>query len=165
MDEIAMLGAVQRRIGRPAVVRAARGMSHFGEHALGWLAVGTIGAVADSGRRREWLLGVAAVAGAHGASIAVKRVVRRTRPQDERVRVLVDTPSTLSFPSSHSTSTTAAAVIFSGLTGRKLVPVLVPPMLASRMVLGVHYPSDVLLGSALGAAVGTVTTHVLRKKR
>lgn len=165
MDEIAILRAVQRRIGRPPVVRVARGMSHFGEHALGWLAVGTIGAVADSERRREWLLGAAAVAGAHGASIAVKRVVRRTRPQDDRVRVLVDTPSRLSFPSSHSTSTTAAAVIYSGLTGRRLVPVLVPPMLASRMVLGVHYPSDVLLGSALGAAVGTLTTHLLRKKR
>jgi membrane-associated phospholipid phosphatase len=27
-------------------------------------------------------------------------------------------------------------------------------MLISRLVLGVHYPSDVLVGSALGAAIG-----------
>lgn len=160
-----MLGAVQRAVGRPAVVTGARTLSHFGEHALGWLAVGTIGAVADSARRREWLLGTAAVAGAHGASIAVKRVVRRRRPEDERVKVLVDTPSALSFPSSHAASTTAAAVVFSRLSGRRLVSAIIPPMLVSRLVLGVHYPSDVLTGSALGATVGVLAIRNFGKKR
>jgi membrane-associated phospholipid phosphatase len=94
------------------------------------------------------------VAGAHGASIAVKRVVRRHRPTDPSVAVLVDTPSRLSFPSSHATSTTAAAVLYGGLLSRPLTAVLVPPMLVSRLVLGVHYPTDVLVGSALGAAIG-----------
>lgn len=160
-----MLGAVQRSVGRPAVVRGALALSHFGEHALGWLAFGTIGAVANPARRREWLLSTAAVAGAHGASIAVKRIVRRKRPEDDRVKVLVGTPSALSFPSSHSASTTAAAVVYSRLTGRQLVPALVPPMLLSRLVLGVHYPSDVLTGSVLGAAVGLLATRKLGKKR
>jgi membrane-associated phospholipid phosphatase len=150
------LEAVQRRIARPPVVATARGMSLFGEHALGWLALGTLGAIVDRRRRRDWLTAAAGVAGAHGASIAVKRVVRRPRPDDPRVRVLVGTPSRLSFPSAHATSTTAAAVLYGRLLGRPLAPVLVPPMALSRLVLGVHYPSDVAVGAALGAAVAAL---------
>ncbi|MGH3585594.1 MAG: phosphatase PAP2 family protein, partial [Pseudonocardia sp.] len=39
--EVRVLEAVQGAIARPPVVRVARGMSLFGEHAAGWLAVGT----------------------------------------------------------------------------------------------------------------------------
>lgn len=161
--EVRALARIQRGIGRRPVVRAARGLSHFGEHAIGWVAVGVVGAAVDRDRRRDWLTGVAGVVAAHGASIAVKRVVRRPRPTDESVEVLVKTPSRLSFPSSHATSTTAAAVVYSGLTGRNLVPALVAPMLVSRLVLGVHYPSDVLAGATLGAVIGGVVRRVLKR--
>lgn len=154
--EVAVLAAVQRGLNRPGVVSAARGLSHFGEHSAGWFAVGLLGAAVDGRRRREWLTAAAGVVGAHAASVAVKRVVRRPRPEDPSVEVLVGTPSRLSFPSAHATSTTAAAVVYSGLTGRNLVPVLVPPMLASRLVLGVHYPTDVFAGAVLGGTIGTL---------
>jgi membrane-associated phospholipid phosphatase len=154
--ELRALETVQGAIARPPVVRAARAMSLFGEHAGGWLALGTLGALADRRRRRDWVTATAAVALAHGASIGVKRVVRRPRPDDPRVQVLAGTPSRLSFPSAHATSTTAAAVLFGTLLRRPLVAVLVPPMALSRLVLGVHYPSDVLAGSLLGAAVAAV---------
>ena len=111
-------GAIGR--GRPSCA-TARGMSLFGEHAAGWLALGLLGALADRPRRRDWLTATAGVAAAHGASIAVKRVVRRPRPTHPRVQVLVGTPSRLSFPSAHATSTTAAAVLYGGLLGRRLV--------------------------------------------
>lgn len=163
--EVRALARIQRGIAHPPVVRAARGLSHFGEHAIGWFAIGVVGAAVDKGRRREWLTGAAGVVAAHAASIAVKRVIRRQRPMDDSVEVLVRTPSRLSFPSSHATSTTAAAVVYSGLTGRNLVPALVPPMLVSRLVLGVHYPSDVLAGATLGAVVGGVVRRVLKRKR
>lgn len=159
--EVALLAAVQRRVAHPRTVSVARGMSHFGEHALGWLAIGALGALVDRRRRRDWLVSAAAVAAAHGTSIAVKRVVRRHRPTDPSVQVLVGTPSRLSFPSSHATSTTTAAVLYGGLLRRPLTPVLVPPMLVSRLVLGVHYPSDVLLGSALGGAIGALVRRRL----
>ncbi len=151
--EVAALTAVQRRIDHPSVVRAARAMSFFGEHAAGWIALGAAGAALDRPRRRQWVTATAGVAAAHGTSIVVKRVVRRPRPHDPRVAVHVGTPSRLSFPSSHATSTTAAAVLFGGLLGRPgAVLPTVPAMALSRLVLGVHYPTDVLAGSALGVA-------------
>lgn len=162
--EVAVLAAVQDAVANPTTVRAARGMSLFGEHAAGWLALGVLGAALDRPRRREWLGSAAAVAFAHGASIGVKRVVRRRRPEHHTVRVLVGTPSRLSFPSSHATSTTAAAVLYGGLLGRRRragtrataragAAVTVGAMALSRLVLGVHYPTDVATGTALGAAV------------
>ena len=38
-------------------------------------------------------------------------------------------------------------------TGLPLPALLIPPMALSRLVLGVHYPSDVITGVAVGAAV------------
>lgn len=151
--ETAVLRMVQDALASPAVLGAARGLSLFGEHAAGWLAAGALGAALDRRRRRDWMLAASGVAVAHGLSIGVKRVVRRRRPDDPGVRTLVSTPSALSFPSSHAASTTAASVVYGALTGHRLTPVLVPPMLISRLVLGVHFPTDVLAGSVLGAAV------------
>jgi membrane-associated phospholipid phosphatase len=161
--EVRVLKAVQGTLGRPPVIRVARGMSVFGEHAVGWLAMGALGALVDRRRRRDWVAATAAVALAHGASIGVKRVVRRPRPDDPRVQVHVGTPSRLSFPSAHATSTTAAAVLFGALLRKPLAAALVPPMAVSRMVLGVHYPTDVLAGSALGAAVAVIARRATRK--
>nr|WP_232017194.1 phosphatase PAP2 family protein [Gordonia insulae] len=159
--EVAALLAVQQlAAGRPAVVSAARGLSHFGEHSLGWLAVAGVGAAAayrrgDDVAVRRWAQAGVGAFGAHAASVIIKRVVRRKRPHDERIRIGVSTPSKLSFPSSHATSTTAAAILIgraAGLPPAALPAALVPPMLLSRLVLGVHYPTDVLAGAAIGAA-------------
>ncbi|KZF04683.1 MAG: phosphatase PAP2 family protein [Rhodococcus sp. (in: high G+C Gram-positive bacteria)] len=150
--EVRILSKIQSTVGaQPGAVAIARGMSHFGEHALGWVAIAGIGAALDAPRRRQWAGVAVGAVGSHAASIVIKRVVRRPRPNDPSVRINVSTPSKLSFPSSHATSTTAAAVLLGRLTGLPLPAVLVPPMLLSRLVLGVHYPTDVLAGSALGA--------------
>lgn len=153
--EVTVIVAVQSALaGRPGALTAARGLSHFGEHSLGWLALALLGALLNRGHRRDWLVAGAGTFGAHAAAVLVKRLVRRERPHDPAVAVHVGTPSRLSFPSAHATSTTAAAVLLGRATGLPLPPVLVPPMALSRILLGVHYPSDVAFGVALGAAAG-----------
>lgn len=147
----------------PGVLPVARGMSFIGEHAAGWLLLSAAGAVLDQPRRRQWLgLGAAAFS-THAASVVIKRIVRRPRPHDPRITIGVGTPSKLSFPSSHATSTTAAMVALSRTIAHPAPLAVIPLMMISRMVLGVHYPTDVTVGALLGAAGAQVVDTLERR--
>ncbi|AJI79964.1 MULTISPECIES: phosphatase PAP2 family protein [Corynebacterium] len=152
----------------PGILPAARGLSHFGEHALGWMALSALGAAVNYSKpqkRRQWAyVGVGAFT-AHAASVVIKRIVRRKRPDYDYVKVGVKTPSKLSFPSSHATSTSAFLVGAAHVLGTPAPLVGVPVMMASRMVLGVHYPSDTALGALLGAATAEACHRYERKSR
>jgi membrane-associated phospholipid phosphatase len=152
--EVAALIKIQSLAASPGMARSAVILSHLGEHALSWTALGLVGAVRDPPQRRPWLRATATVVGAHAVSVVLKRVARRHRPSDPRIQVRVSTPSDWSFPSSHATSTTAAAVAYSRLLRRRYPLLSIPVMMASRVILGVHYPSDVVAGGVIGAVMG-----------
>ncbi|MEP7193643.1 MAG: phosphatase PAP2 family protein [Actinomycetota bacterium] len=152
--EIAAVITIQSLASSRGIQRGARTLSHLGEHAMTWIALGLVGAARFPAERGPWLRATATVVGAHGVSIVLKRLVRRHRPADPRIQVHVRTPGDWSFPSSHAASTTAAAVAYSGLLGRRYPLISIPVMMTSRVILGVHYPSDVLAGGLLGAAMG-----------
>jgi undecaprenyl-diphosphatase len=60
------------------------------------------------------------------------------------------TATKLSFPSSHAVTSFAAARAF----GVPALWAVALPMALSRLYLGVHYPSDIAAGAALGAVLG-----------
>nr|WP_303715740.1 phosphatase PAP2 family protein [Kutzneria buriramensis]WKX16229.1 phosphatase PAP2 family protein [Kutzneria buriramensis] len=148
-----ILSALRSYGGDPRVASAARALSWAGEHGALWLAAGLTGAAVDGARRGAWLRGTALTAGAHLVSMGVKRVVRRPRPA--HVEPLVRTAGRHSFPSSHATSAAAAAVAY-GALGARVIPPLAAAMCLSRLVVGVHYPSDVAAGAALGALTARI---------
>ncbi|MEV7883257.1 phosphatase PAP2 family protein [Streptomyces sp. NPDC002817] len=154
-----ILSALRACGADPRVGGAARALSRAGEHGALWLAAGLAGAAADGARRGAWLRGTVLIAGAHVVSMGVKRMVRRPRPA--HVDPLVRTAGRHSFPSSHATSATAAAVAF-GVLGARAVPPLAAAMCLSRLVVGVHYPSDVAAGAALGALTARAGARWMR---
>ncbi|GAB3947130.1 phosphatase PAP2 family protein [Corynebacterium tapiri] len=149
----------------PGITSGARTLSHVGEHAAGWLALSAAGFAFDRKRRRQWAAVGSAAFCSHAASVVIKRIVRRQRPTDPRIKVGVSTPSTLSFPSSHATSTTATMVGLSHVTGSSAPLLGIPVMMISRMVLGVHYPTDTLVGAAIGALTTRAAFDIERKTR
>lgn len=143
----------------PRVAGVARALSRTGEHGALWLMVGLAGAAVDGARRGPWLRGTALTAGAHLVSSCVKKVVRRPRPGHITPRVR--TAGRHSLPSSHATSAAAAAVVY-GALGAYAVPPLAAAMCLSRLVVGVHYPSDVAAGAALGVLTACAGARWMR---
>jgi membrane-associated phospholipid phosphatase len=140
----------------PARVRWVRRYSRLGEHSLVWLAVGAAGVGADGERRGRWARATACVAAAYLISTTIKLVIARRRPVIEDLPHLMATPTGLSFPSSHSTSSFAAARAFGGLLPAGPLYAAAAGMAFSRLYLGVHYPSDVAAGAALGTLIGSL---------
>jgi membrane-associated phospholipid phosphatase len=150
-----ILRALRTRWHSPGAERAVARFSRLGEHGGVWLAVGAIGQIVDRPRRREWRRARRTVTRAYVANTAIKLIVRRRRPELEDLPPLTGTPTALSFPSAHASTSFAGAVCYSRL-GLPAMPLyaLATALSASRLYLGVHYPSDSLAGALLGTALG-----------
>jgi membrane-associated phospholipid phosphatase len=138
----------------PAVELPIRRFSRLGEHAAIWLAIGLAAAALDRRRRADWLRATRAVLAAYALNTLLKTVVRRKRPQIEKLPALISTPTALSFPSAHASSSFAAARAFSSRLPARPLYAGATAMALSRVYLGVHYPSDIAAGALLGTLVG-----------
>jgi decaprenylphosphoryl-5-phosphoribose phosphatase len=144
-----------RSAARPPASDVVGRFSSLGEHAALWLAAGTLGALVDRPRRARWKRGVLLVAATYALNTAIKALVRRPRPVVEGLPALVATPTKLSFPSAHSSTSFAAARAYGRLVPAAPLYVTAAAMAASRVYLGVHYPTDVAAGALLGFAMGS----------
>ncbi len=139
----------------PETTRWVKRFSHLGEHGAVWLVSGGTAALVDRRRRKRWLRATASIGAAYATSTSIKLAVGRKRPAIEDLPHLMATPTGLSFPSSHSTSSFAAARAFGALVPGAPLQVAALAMGLSRLYLGVHYPSDVAAGAALGTLIGS----------
>lgn len=96
-----------------------------------------------------------------------KNLVCRIRPcyQDMTVNMLVERPSSYSFPSGHSASSfTAASILFYFNRKIGIVALALATLIAfSRMYLFVHFPTDVLAGIIWGIAGAFMVLLIYRK--
>lgn len=91
----------------------------------------------------------------------LKRWTRRLRPfaRDRRIRALVRPLDEFSFPSGHTlhaVAFTVVAIAHYPVLAWLLIP-FSASVAASRVVLGLHYPSDVLAATGLGIVLGSVS--------
>ncbi|MEI8105221.1 MAG: phosphatase PAP2 family protein [Actinomycetes bacterium] len=108
---------------------------------------------------------VAVVAAASVSQIAaatLQALFGRARPNEVR---LVSLPHSHSFPSGHAATSFACATVLASLIPRWRLPViaLAAAVAVSRLYVGVHYPSDVIAGALVGAAVGVGVLRALRQ--
>ncbi|MDQ0584399.1 membrane-associated phospholipid phosphatase [Streptomyces rishiriensis] len=152
----------------PVLPRLSRGANH----GLLWFA--TAAALAVSGTPRGRRAAVRGLASLGLASLTINTVgkpsVRRSRPALDAVplgRRLKRQPITTSFPSGHSASAAAfaAGVALESPTWGAVVAPVAFSVAMSRVYTGVHFPSDVLAGAALGVGAAFAVRRALRPRR
>ncbi len=152
-----------RRSRSPGLDRALVEITRAANYSRLWLLL-AFGMSVCGGRKGRRAAGRGIVAIAIAAAVAngpAKLLVRRGRPLWSHP-TLIRMPRSTSFPSGHS----AAAFAFA--TGAcaelpALAPVLVPlagAVAYSRVHTGVHYPSDVAAGAAIGISSGILAKRV-----
>jgi membrane-associated phospholipid phosphatase len=157
--DLALLRALRERGHAPRAERAVLVFTRVGEHGLLWQALCLAGAAADRERRPRYLRTMRTVLLAYLANIGLKYAIRRRRPQLDGLPPLSSTVTALSFPSAHSTTSFAAAsALTAGAGGIVRAPVyaLATAMAWSRVYAGVHYPTDIAAGAALGTAIAVL---------
>jgi len=156
-DQAASRAAERATSGSDALLLAAELVTYLGDP---WLV--TLGSLLlallllHAGRRRLALFVVAARVGAQVLSSGLKEVYDRARPVfDEPVATALGA----SFPSGHSLGSAAFYAMLAVVLAPRLTrawPLLVAAaalsglVAASRVLLGVHYPSDVAAGLLIG---------------
>lgn len=142
---------------------ALRALSTAADHSLLWGVSAGLLAVRSGPTRRGAVRGILAVAGASAlANGVLKPLFPRTRPGTDMtplVRRLLSPPRSSSFPSGHSASAVAfvTGVALESPGAAALLAPLAAAVCYSRVHTGVHWPSDVVAGAALGAGVALST--------
>lgn len=103
-----------------------------------------------------------AAGAAHSVYPWIKRLVARPRPfeVDPEMPALLRPLDRYSFPSGHTMTATVVAIPVSAAHPALLAPAALACLAIAwaRLVAGHHYPSDILAGAALGAAISLPVT-------
>ncbi|MBN1940848.1 MAG: phosphatase PAP2 family protein [Candidatus Diapherotrites archaeon] len=98
---------------------------------------------------------------------ALKGFFARTRPDIGMPKMLeFDTFGTHSFPSGHATLITAQTAYAKNKVPKKswgIAAIVIALVAISRVYLGVHYPSDVIVGIIMGGAIGIAYSHIAKR--
>ena len=149
---------IQENIRREWLSPLISFITHLGDAGFIWIVI-TLCLLIYKGTRKEgFLCACSLLLVLLINNIILKNVIARTRPYEivEGLQRIIEAQSDFSFPSGHTGSSFAAAVVmFMRLPKRYGIPamVLAVCIALSRLYVGVHYPTDVMAA----ALIGTVT--------
>ncbi len=139
-------------------------VSTIGNAGIFWILVGLLLLIPKRYRKGGLQMLMAMALAFIVGNLILKNVIARERPCwiDPSVALLVASPSDYSFPSGHSMNGFAGAVslLWLGIPAVVLAAVIA----FSRLYLFVHFPTDVLVGTAIGIGAALLVNFICWKK-
>ncbi|HVB99235.1 MAG TPA: phosphatase PAP2 family protein [Candidatus Dormibacteraeota bacterium] len=158
---------LMRRVNHWYAPRLLRGLmiaaTRMGDGWL-WAATGVV-LLLFGGMFRYLAFAAGALAACVGIVLfcALKRTSRRKRPCDimPHCWAVIEPPDRYSFPSGHTIVAFAMVLSIGSFYPNWLLALLAVAVLIaiSRIILGMHFLSDVVAGAAIGAALGQLSFH------
>lgn len=164
-----LLLLIQEYLRYPIVDDVMLFITKLGDKGFIWIVVGII-FLFPKKTRRAALLSLLSLVCAHLlCNEVLKDYVMRVRPYEvvEGLTSLIGAQSDYSFPSGHAMTSFAAAIVYFRHQKRRLgVPMLTLAILiaVSRLYIGVHYPSDVIIGAVLGTIIAAIFILLFGKR-
>lgn len=143
-------------------------ITHLGDKGLFWIVLSLLLLIKKSTRKTGFLSLLSLLIIFLIVNVCMKNGFARIRPYETLtdLLLLIEKQSDFSFPSGHSASSFASAVVlFKQLPKRYGIPILILAVLIafSRIYMGVHYPTDILAGILIGSIVALLIVYVNKR--
>lgn len=165
--EFAILDWIQGNLRCGFLDWLMRAASRLSDHGEVWIGLAVVLLFIKGQRKAGLGVGTALMLDYLSCNLFLKPLVGRVRPcvVNSAVELLLAVPADASFPSGHTAASFASvfALYFSGSWLWKPSAVLASLIAFSRLYLYVHWPTDILGGILLGAAVGWLGAKSVEK--
>ena len=143
-------------------------ITHLGDKGIFWIALTLLLLILRKTRPTGVVCAAAMVFGLILTNLVIKNWAARIRPYEliEGLECIVGKADDFSFPSGHATNSFACAwVLFRRADKKWGVSALVLAILISlsRLYVGIHYPTDVLAGAAIGIGCACLALWLVPK--
>lgn len=167
--DINILNFIRDNLSNPVMDKIMIFITTLGDKGIIWIIMGMILLSMKKYRKVGFTLLIALLVNALIGEGILKNIVQRPRAfiTYPDISIIINPPSSFSFPSGHTASSFAAATVL-GYYFKKwnyLFYFFASLIAFSRLYLFVHYPSDVIVGIILGITCGLLTIKIIDKSK
>lgn len=165
----AILVWIQENLRNEYLTPIMKFITHLGDSGIIWIVLAVLFLVFSRTRKTGVLMIFSLLGSLLINNMILKNLVARVRPYEavEGLHRMIEAQGDLSFPSGHTGSSFAAAVVIYLMCPKKYgIPAMILAVLiaVSRLYVGVHYPTDVLFGALSGTLIAWLICRIYQMK-